>query len=85
MGEKCLKITQNPANGIQKQLQKKENTSDRISQKFVGKNIELVLQCRLSEQVRNDSENCLQPPVTQSGSYVKVPYKSSATKGKKQF
>ena len=29
------------------------------------------------------SENCLQPPVTQCGSYVKVRYKLSATKGKK--
>ena len=37
LGEKCLKITQNPANGIQKQLQKKENISDRISQKFIEK------------------------------------------------
>ena len=45
--------------------------------------IELVLQYSLSEQVRNDSENCLQPPVTQCGSYVKVPYKSSATKREK--
>ena len=30
------------------------------------------------------SENRLQPPVTQCGSYVKVRYKSSATKGKKK-
>ena len=29
------------------------------------------------------SENRLQPPVTQCASYVKVRYKSSATKGKK--
>ena len=29
------------------------------------------------------SENRLQPLVTQCGSYVKVRYKSSATKGKK--
>lgn len=34
-GEKCLKITQNRAYGIQKQLQKKENISDKISQKFI--------------------------------------------------
>ena len=31
------------------------------------------------------SENRLQPPVTQCGSYVKVRYKSSATKGKKRI
>ena len=31
------------------------------------------------------SENRLQPPVTQCGSYVKVRYKSSATKGKKNL
>ena len=30
------------------------------------------------------SENRLQPLVTQCGSYVKVRYKSSATKGKKK-
>ena len=30
------------------------------------------------------SESRLQPPVTQCGSYVKVRYKSSATKGKKK-
>ena len=30
------------------------------------------------------SENHLQPPVTQCGSYVKVRYKSSATKGEKK-
>ena len=41
--------------------------------------MELVLQYSLSEQVRNGSENRLQPPVTQCGSCVKVPYKSSAT------
>ena len=32
--------------------------------------------------MKNDRENCLQPSVTQCGSYVKVPYKSFATKGK---
>ena len=30
------------------------------------------------------SENRLKPPVTQCGPYVKVRYKSSATKGKKK-
>ena len=30
------------------------------------------------------SKNRLKPPVTQCGSYVKVRYKSSATKGKKK-
>ena len=51
--------------------------------KSLLKNVEFVLQYSLLEQVRNDRENCLQPTVTQCGSYVKVPYKSSATKGKK--
>ena len=64
-------------------LVKGRNISDKISQKFIEKKIELVLQYSLLEQVRNDSENCLQPSVTQCGSYVKVPYKSSATRGKK--
>ena len=31
------------------------------------------------------SENRLQPPVMQCGSYVKVRYKCSATKGKKKL
>ena len=31
------------------------------------------------------SENRLQPPVTQCGSYVKVRYKSSTTKGEKKI
>ena len=31
------------------------------------------------------SENRLKPPVTQCGSYVKVRYKSSATKGQKKL
>ena len=63
-----LKITQNRANGVQKQLSKKENISDKIS----WRNIELVLQytCSLSEQVRNESENCLHPPVTLCVLYV---------------
>ena len=51
--------------------------------KSLLKNVEFVLQYSLLEQVRNDRENCLQPTVTQCGSYVKEPYKSSATKEKK--
>ena len=51
--------------------------------KSLLKKIEFVLQYSLLEQVRNDRENCLQPLVKQCGSYVKVPYKSSAIKGKK--
>lgn len=38
-----------------------------------------------TEQVGNDSDNRLQPPVMQCGSYVRVPNKESATKRKSNF
>ena len=51
--------------------------------KKCGAHFTFVLQYSLSEQVRNEREP-FTTMVTQCGSYVKVRYKSSATKGEKK-